>query len=75
MENFTCEMCKYIDEECDGDHCSKCIWQRYTMFKLDYVKQIAKDFNCSRSIAKEMYHSMIVRYRILKKGGKRNVFK
>lgn len=64
MEEFInlCAFCKYKDEECDGVHCGHCGCFDFRYFKPDYVTLIAKDFNCSRSLAKDMYHSMIVTY-------------
>lgn len=59
-----CDICKYKNEECVGDHCWNCDYD-YKNFKLDYIEQIVKDFNCSRSLAKRMYHSMIVTYCIV----------
>ena len=58
-----CHICKYINEDCDGEHCGHCGIYSYDKFKLDYVAQISKDFNCSRSLAKDMYHAMLVTYR------------
>lgn len=57
-----CDICVYRNEECDGDHCGHCGRYDYKNFKLDYVTQISKDFNCSRTLAKRMYHAMIVTY-------------
>lgn len=57
-----CEICVFRNEECDGDHCGHCGRYDYDKFKLDYVTQISKDFNCSRTLAKRMYHAMIVTY-------------
>ena len=67
QEFIPCDMCKYWNEECNGDHCGHCGRYDYDKFKLDYVSQIAKDFNCSRSLAKDMYYAMIVKYRTCKK--------
>lgn len=61
-----CIICKYKNEECDGAHCGHCGYYDFEEFKIDYVTQIAKDFKCSRALAKSMYHSMIVTYRIKK---------
>ena len=67
IEEFNlCDICVYRNEECDGDHCGHCGRYDYQNFKLDYVTQISKDFNCSRTLAKRMYHSMIVAYCINK---------
>ena len=57
-----CDICVYRNEECDGDHCGHCGRYDYKYFKLDYITQISKDFNCSRTLAKRMYHAMIVTY-------------
>lgn len=57
-----CDICVYRNEECDGDHCGHCGRYDYVNFKLDYITQISKDFNCSKTLAKRMYHSMIVTY-------------
>lgn len=67
MDEFNlCSICKYKNEECDGDHCGHCGRYDFKEFKIDYVSQISKDFNCSRALAKKMYHSMIITYHINK---------
>ena len=58
-----CDICKYRNEECDGDHCGHCGRYDWDKFKLDYVTQITKDFHCSRSLAKSMYHAMLMEYK------------
>ena len=58
-----CEICKYRNEDCNGDHCGYCGSYDYDKFKLDYVTQISKDFHCSRSCAKNMYHAMLMEYK------------
>lgn len=58
-----CNICKYINEECDGEHCGHCGRYDYDKFKLDYVTQITKDFRCSKSLAKKMYHAMLMTYK------------
>lgn len=64
MDEFIlCSICKYKNEECDGVHCGHCGRYDFEEFKIDYVTQIAKDFKCSKRVAKNMYHSMIVTYR------------
>ena len=67
MERFNpCRMCIYKNEECDGEHCGHCGAYDYDKFKIDYINQISKDFKCSRTLAKRMYHAMIVTYCINK---------
>lgn len=60
-----CDICKYKNEKITDIHCGNYEID-YVQFEIDYITQIAKDFNCSRSLAKSMYYSMIVTYRIKK---------
>ena len=61
-----CEICKYKNEECDGEHCGHCGRYDYEKFMPDWVSLISIHFGVSRNQAKKMYHDLLEDYKITK---------
>lgn len=61
---YICEICRYKNEECDGDHCGHCGRYEYDKFMPDWVSLISIHFGVSINHAKKMYHNLLAEYYI-----------